>query len=136
MYEKEQNTDYSETDPRSNNYVRLSAKPKIHIFDILRLVLPISCFAVLSIVFPKQFFVWLILFLLYSLLSLKFIILFAIKVYQRVAPDSIRGKCRFEPSCSQYMILAIEKYGLFVGLKKGINRLKRCHIPNGGYDWP
>jgi putative membrane protein insertion efficiency factor len=45
--------------------------------------------------------------------------------------------CRFEPSCSRYMIGALQKYGLLKGLAKGISRFLRCHPWNpGGYDPP
>lgn len=56
--------------------------------------------------------------------------------YQRVAPTAIRKLCRFEPSCSNYTILAIKKYGLRTGCCKGIDRLYRCRQPNGGIDFP
>lgn len=71
---------------------------------------------------------------LYVLLRGKRALICLIQIYQRYAPASIRNKCRFEPSCSQYMILALEKYGLFKGLKKGVERLKRCNINYGGFD--
>jgi uncharacterized protein len=63
-------------------------------------------------------------------------IIYLIKLYQRKASDRIRQSCRFEPSCSEYMILAIIKYGVIQGIKKGINRLFRCKMPNGGVDFP
>jgi len=45
--------------------------------------------------------------------------------------------CRFEPSCSEYMIQAIHKYGPIRGTAKGIWRICRCHPFNpGGYDPP
>jgi uncharacterized protein len=45
--------------------------------------------------------------------------------------------CRFEPSCSRYMIGALREYGLFKGLAKGITRVLRCHPWHpGGYDPP
>ena len=45
--------------------------------------------------------------------------------------------CRFEPSCSRYMIGALREYGLFKGLAKGIARVLRCHPWHpGGYDPP
>ena len=64
------------------------------------------------------------------------IVVAAIRFYQRVAPARIRRSCRFEPSCSNYMIEAVQKYGIFVGLKKGILRLSRCRVPHGGIDSP
>jgi len=59
-----------------------------------------------------------------------------IKIYQNNAPKRLRASCRFEPSCSNYMAQAIKKYGPFVGVKMGVNRLLRCRIPNGGIDYP
>lgn len=45
--------------------------------------------------------------------------------------------CRFEPSCSRYMIGALQKYGLIKGLWKGTGRVLRCHPWHpGGYDPP
>jgi hypothetical protein len=43
--------------------------------------------------------------------------------------------CRFYPSCSEYAINAVEKYGTFKGIFKGIKRVLRCHpFSRGGYD--
>lgn len=55
--------------------------------------------------------------------------------YQRVAPDRIRNSCRFEPSCSNYMILSIGKYGI-KGVWFGLSRLAKCRPPYGGVDYP
>lgn len=57
-------------------------------------------------------------------------------MYKAFAPMSYRGRCRFIPTCSTYMIMAINKYGLFIGMAKGINRIFRCKPPNGGIDYP
>lgn len=59
-----------------------------------------------------------------------------ILLYQKYAPESLRASCLFQPSCSEYMILAINKYGTIKGTYKGIKRLLRCHSPNGGIDYP
>jgi putative membrane protein insertion efficiency factor len=67
---------------------------------------------------------------------MKIIIFYCIKKYQKHAPKRIRNSCRYEPSCSNYMYLAIEKHGTIKGLWMGINRLLRCKIPNGGIDFP
>ncbi|MFP4145366.1 MAG: membrane protein insertion efficiency factor YidD [Phycisphaeraceae bacterium] len=45
------------------------------------------------------------------------------------------GCCRFEPTCSQYMIDAIRKHGPFRGTWRGLKRIARCHPWGGsGYD--
>jgi len=58
---------------------------------------------------------------------------YLIRCYQiKISPIlNKRGvKCRFYPTCSDYMILAIQKYGLLKGIKKGINRIRRCRPDN------
>lgn len=66
----------------------------------------------------------------------KSIFIFIIRVYQRYAPYQIRSTCLYIPNCSEYMILAIQKYGLVKGIKMGIKRYKRCEPPHGGIDYP
>lgn len=56
--------------------------------------------------------------------------------YKSFAPMSVRNRCLFTPTCSTYMIMAIYKYGLFIGVVKGIGRILRCKPPNGGTDYP
>lgn len=66
----------------------------------------------------------------------KSIFIFIIRVYQKYAPYQIRSTCLYVPNCSEYMILAIQKYGLIKGVKKGLKRYKRCEPPHGGIDYP
>ena len=66
----------------------------------------------------------------------KSIMIFIIHVYQRYAPYTTRATCLFIPNCSDYMILAIQKYGTIKGTKKGLARFNRCEPPNGGIDYP
>ena len=73
---------------------------------------------------------------LYLLIRLRGIVIWFIRVYQRYASEAVRLSCVFEPSCSEYMILSIKKYGVICGGFKGIKRLKRCHLPNNGTDYP
>jgi len=72
----------------------------------------------------------------YTLVRAQGILIWAIRLYQRFAPDHIRLACVFQPSCSDYMILSLQKYGFIRGAIKGTQRLKRCHLPNGGTDYP
>ncbi|MBE6140576.1 MAG: membrane protein insertion efficiency factor YidD [Firmicutes bacterium] len=62
---------------------------------------------------------------------MKTLIIYLIRTYQ-IIPFSTHNWCRFQPTCSEYMIRAIDKYGLKKGIKLGIKRIKKCH-PKGGY---
>ena len=73
--------------------------------------------------------------LVYVAVNAKSLLIFSIRVYQRYAPARIRENCCFEPSCSEYMRLAIDKYGVCRGALKGFSRLRRCG-PSGGVDYP
>lgn len=131
-------------DPTSPNYKRKLVRPKIHFVRILLnciipLLVTFGLYYLLSELGVHGTYANLIAFAalcVYVFIRLKSIIICMVRIYQRFAPDSIRNKCRFEPSCSQYMILSLQKYGLFKGLHKGICRLKRCNIHNGGFDEP
>jgi putative membrane protein insertion efficiency factor len=60
-----------------------------------------------------------------------------VRSYQVVLSPLLGRTCRFHPSCSQYYILAVRKYGLCAGTWRGICRISRCHPWNpGGYDPP
>ena len=65
---------------------------------------------------------------------MKMIIIYLIRGYP-IIPNISHKMCRFTPTCSEYMIESIYKYGVIKGLKLGFKRLKRCR-PNGkcGYD--
>lgn len=60
-----------------------------------------------------------------------------VRFYQRGISPLLGSNCRFSPTCSQYTIEAIEKYGAIRGLWKGMKRIARCHpFTPGGYDPP
>lgn len=67
---------------------------------------------------------------------LKKIIIYSILLYQKYAPEKMHNKCRFKPTCSNYMKLAVIKYGFIKGIILGINRILKYHPPNGGEDYP
>ena len=67
--------------------------------------------------------------------SLLLPLILLIKLYQRLISPFLPGVCRFRPTCSQYMIEALQTHGLFKGLYLGIRRILRCHPWGGsGYD--
>jgi putative membrane protein insertion efficiency factor len=61
----------------------------------------------------------------------------AVRVYQLLISPWLGPVCRYEPTCSHYMIQAVRKYGVWRGGWKGVRRIARCH-PWGasGYDPP
>jgi uncharacterized protein len=60
-----------------------------------------------------------------------------VRGYQFALSPFLGGQCRFYPSCSQYFILAVEKYGALRGALRGVWRILRCHpFHKGGYDPP
>ena len=65
---------------------------------------------------------------------MKYFLVGIIKIYQ-LMPISTHKLCRFTPTCSEYTIEAIKKYGSIKGLHLGIKRVFKCH-PGGkkGYD--
>ena len=73
--------------------------------------------------------------LLVLLLTLKYIFILFIRIYQRYAKSETRLRCCYTPSCSEYAILALKKYGLIFGSIKAVKRLLRCGPP-GGIDYP
>lgn len=57
--------------------------------------------------------------------------------YRGVLRPLFPAVCRFEPSCSEYFVQAVHKYGPLRGACKGMGRLCRCHPWHpGGYDPP
>ena len=62
-------------------------------------------------------------------------LIFMVLLYRVTLGLVMGGHCRFEPSCSQYMIDAVKKYGPIKGAWRGIKRIARCHPFGGsGYD--
>jgi putative membrane protein insertion efficiency factor len=60
-----------------------------------------------------------------------------VRFYQICLRPLLPALCKFQPSCSQYFILAVEKYGPLRGACKGVGRICRCHpFSPGGYDPP
>lgn len=59
------------------------------------------------------------------------------RVYQRTLGPLLGGQCRFHPTCSVYMIEAVQKHGGLQGGAKGVWRLLRCGPwSRGGIDEP
>jgi putative membrane protein insertion efficiency factor len=64
---------------------------------------------------------------------LKRLFILPVRFYQIfISPLLGTNKCRYQPTCSHYMIQAIEEWGIVKGLWLGIKRIGRCH-PWGGH---
>ncbi len=58
-----------------------------------------------------------------------------IRGYQRLLSPLLPASCRFQPTCSAYMVEAIQVHGSFRGTSLGLRRLVRCRPGGGrGYD--
>ena len=65
---------------------------------------------------------------------MKKILIALICFYQKFISPAFPPSCRYQPTCSNYMIQAIEKHGI-KGVLMGIARILRCHPwANGGND--
>ncbi len=66
---------------------------------------------------------------------MKFILIQLLKGYKYFISPLLGNRCRFYPSCSEYMMQAIERFGVFKGVSLGLKRLGRCHPGcEGGID--
>ncbi|MFP3896753.1 MAG: membrane protein insertion efficiency factor YidD [Anaerolineales bacterium] len=65
----------------------------------------------------------------------KRLVLGVLRFYQRAISPTLPPSCRFQPTCSEYMIQAVQRYGILRGIFMGLKRLSRCHpFHEGGYD--
>lgn len=108
-------------------------------YFVMSLLLIICVWIAYSICLKKSIFskwVLLLIAVILTYILLRYFLIGLVLLYKVCAPMSVRGRCRFEPTCSTYMIMAIKKYGVLVGVIKGIRRIFRCKPPNGGVDYP
>ena len=60
-----------------------------------------------------------------------------VRLYQKYLSPLKKPSCRFVPTCSEYAVEAIHKYGALTGSYKSVRRLLRCHpFHPGGFDPP
>jgi putative membrane protein insertion efficiency factor len=70
---------------------------------------------------------------IYRLLAFPLIQL--IKLYRLFISPLLGSNCRYYPTCSEYGIASLKKYGIFKGLFLSIKRISRCNsLYKGGYD--
>ena len=115
-------------------------RPKIsYVKPIIALLLFVAIFVLLIPIPYGAWWIRAIVLTGYSVIYISIIakraVIWMVHLYQNKASDETRLRCRMEPSCSEYMILAVEKYGVIRGVYKGIRRLFRCGSESG-IDYP
>ncbi|MDJ0702570.1 MAG: membrane protein insertion efficiency factor YidD [Leptolyngbyaceae cyanobacterium MO_188.B28] len=66
---------------------------------------------------------------------MKILLIWLIRGYRRFISPLFPPTCRFQPTCSQYALDALERFGVFRGSWLAIRRILRCHpFHPGGYD--
>ena len=66
---------------------------------------------------------------------MKFLLIGLIRVYRLLISPLFPPSCRFQPTCSQYALDAVERFGAIQGSWMAIKRILRCHpFHPGGYD--
>jgi hypothetical protein len=59
----------------------------------------------------------------------------AIRLYKWGISPLLPSACRYHPTCSVYMMQAVERHGVMRGVRLGFARLLRCHpFHSGGFD--
>jgi putative membrane protein insertion efficiency factor len=66
---------------------------------------------------------------------MKYLVLDFLRLYKTFVSPFLPSACRFTPTCSEYAMHAVEKYGAFRGTWLGIKRILRCQpFCKGGHD--
>jgi hypothetical protein len=66
---------------------------------------------------------------------MKHVLIFFINFYRAYISPRYPASCRFIPTCSEYALEAVQKYGAIKGGWLAVKRILRCHPGNpGGYD--
>ena len=128
-------------DPRSIHYKRILNQNNNLGTEVFLFILKSCILIFFLLIFKKIFFdkndivFQLIALFTIAIYSYKNFVILSIKSYQNFAKKSVRNRCRFEPSCSNYSIQALNKYGAFKGTILMIKRLYRCsYTDDAGFE--
>lgn len=67
--------------------------------------------------------------------AIKWLLIGFVKLYQAMLSPLLPMACRYQPTCSEYAIQAIQQHGIWKGFYLAIKRISRCHPWGGkGYD--
>src|SRR4051812_8680659 len=67
----------------------------------------------------------------------RYVLIQLIRLYQRLLSPLVGKVCRFEPSCSAYALICVERHGAVRGTLLSVVRVCKCHpFHPGGYDPP
>ena len=67
--------------------------------------------------------------------SMRWLLIHLVLLYRVTLGRLLGGQCRYQPTCSQYAIDAINKYGAWRGGWRAVKRVARCHPwARGGWD--
>jgi uncharacterized protein len=63
------------------------------------------------------------------------LLILLLRFYKRWISPTLPMACRFQPSCSEYMLQAVERHGVVRGVSRGLVRLVKCNpFHSGGFD--
>lgn len=66
---------------------------------------------------------------------MQVLVIAILRVYKRWISPLLPSACRYHPTCSEYMLQSVERYGAIRGIYLGVLRLLRCHpFHEGGFD--
>jgi putative membrane protein insertion efficiency factor len=66
---------------------------------------------------------------------MKYLLIWPIRFYRKFISPCFPPTCRFIPTCSEYALTAIERFGFFKGTYLSVRRILKCHpFHPGGFD--
>ncbi len=66
---------------------------------------------------------------------MKYLLIGLVKVYRKWISPLLGPSCRFHPTCSEYSLEALQRFGAFKGMYLSVKRILKCHpLHPGGFD--